>query len=54
MTDSDAVDPRRVRVATSADRKVVARILTAAFYDDPLMRWVFPSTENSNSGPVMR
>jgi ribosomal protein S18 acetylase RimI-like enzyme len=42
MTDSDAVDLRRVRRATSSDREAVVRILTAAFYDDPLMRWVFP------------
>ncbi len=53
MTDSDAVDPRRVRVATSADRKVVARILTAAFYDDPLMRWVFPHA-NRRKGALKR
>ena len=42
MADPDAVDHRRVRAATSSDREAVARILTAAFYDDPLMRWVFP------------
>lgn len=31
-----------VRLATSADATVVARIAAAGFYDDPVMRWVFP------------
>ena len=31
-----------VRPATLADAAVVARIAVAGFYDDPVMRWVFP------------
>jgi ribosomal protein S18 acetylase RimI-like enzyme len=34
--------PQPVRPATQADRDAVVRALSAAFYDDPLMRWVFP------------
>lgn len=35
----------RVRVATHADRTGIVRVLTAAFHEDPLMRWVFPRAE---------
>jgi GNAT superfamily N-acetyltransferase len=33
-----------VRLATSADRGSVARILAAAFFDDPAMTYIFPDT----------
>ncbi len=42
MTDSASRNPRDVRLAGEADREAVVRVLTAAFFDDPLMAWVFP------------
>ena len=41
---SDGADPRAVRPATRTDRAAIVRVFSAAFYDDPLMRWVFPHT----------
>ena len=42
MTQPQSSGPSAIRPATMADRDALARSLSAAFYDDPLMRWVFP------------